>query len=264
MASTSPSDTGAEGSATAYVTAFTIAPCCGGSPAAGYPNTPGSAEATSTDIGIDSALSRSSRICWLVLVLIPAETSALICPFDPKKSGRELPAMITVASARVVPKGTEFADAVPFPRFWPNSETMDPGESGACAAKVAPFTAALSTGAIDEAPNPPVTARVPVRLLVGSLAVIVTVTGPVLPDRQVFCHVPPCTRSKLSRGSPLENDAVTLPVFSALPQSSLTCASIATGHAAGTPNDWPSVVIAGTSCVGVQPALSRGLSRGFS
>src|ERR1700683_4406313 len=192
MASTSPAAPGVAGSATAYVTAFTIAPCCGGSPGAGYPNIPGAAEATSTEIGIESALSRCSTICWLVLVLIPAETTALICPFDPNSSGRELPAMITVASASVVPSGTDPADAVPFPMFWPNSEIMEPGASGALAAKVAPFTAALSTGASDEAPNPPVTWRVPVRLGVGSFAVMVTVTGPTLfPDRQVLCHVPP-------------------------------------------------------------------------
>ena len=45
----------------------------GGSPGAGYPNTPGAADATSTEIGIESALSRCSTICWLVLVLIPAK-----------------------------------------------------------------------------------------------------------------------------------------------------------------------------------------------
>src|SRR5579859_7198470 len=101
--------------------------------------------------------------------------------------------MATVAPASVVPKGSAGAEADPFARFCPNKLTMDPGESGAFAAKLAPLTAAPITGASDDAPSPPVTSRVPVRLREGSLAVTVTVTGPApVPACHVLCHVPLC------------------------------------------------------------------------
>src|SRR5580693_1257902 len=135
---------------------------------------------------------------------------------------------------------------------------MDPGASGVVAAAPAAITAALSVGPCDESPSPPVTSRIPVRLRTGSLAVTVNVTGPALfPDIQVACHKPPAaSERRLIGGSPLENETPTLPVSNVLPQSSSTSASNATGHAAGTPKDWPKVVIIGTSCVGVQPVAS--------
>src|SRR5579864_1303878 len=67
--------------------------------------------------------------------------------------------------------------------------------------------------------------------------------------------MPLCADCRLSGGSPLENETLTLPESSVAPQSSRTSVSSATGHAAGTPNDCPSVVITGTSCDGVQPAV---------
>src|SRR5271165_1105324 len=86
---------------------------------------------------------------------------------------------------------------------------------------------------------------------------MVSVTGPdVFPDCQVFCHIPACSGIKLSGGSPLENDTFTLPALTVLPQSSRTCDSSATGQAAGTPKDSPSVVRTGTSWVGVHAGLA--------
>ena len=139
---------------------------------------------------------------------------------------------------------------------------MDPGASGESMAKLAPLTAALSRGGIDEASQTARNLACAGESARRIVAVMVNVTGPALfPDSQVLCHVPFWMASKLSGGSPFENDAVTSPAFSALPQSSVTCASSTTGHAAGTPNDCPSVVIAGTSCVGVQLAVSSARSR---
>ena len=153
--------------------------------------------------------------------------------------------------------------ADPFPRFWPNNETIDPGERGELEAKLAPFTAALRMGATEDAPNPPVTWRVPVSVRVASVAVTLSVTAPVLlPDCQVLCQVPPWMEIKFSGGSPFENVATTSPALSGLPQSSATCASSTTGHAAGTPKDWPKVVMAGTSCVGAQLVAARARAAG--
>src|SRR5579883_49797 len=133
---------------------------------------------------------------------------------------------------------------------------MEPGASGALAAKLAPLTAADNSGAGEGSPSPPDTSRVPVRFCAALVAVSVSVTGPgLLPACQVLCHIPACWGCKLSGGSPLENDIVTLPLLSALPQSSRTSDSIAIGHAAGSPNDCPKVVMIGTNCVGVHPAL---------
>src|SRR5579862_4212390 len=99
--------------------------------------------------------------------------------------------MATVAPASVVPSGRPEADAVPFARLCPNKETIEPGDSGALGWKLAPLTAAASTGAMDGLPRLPVTCAVPVRLRAGSVAVTVTVTAAgLLPDCQVLCQVP--------------------------------------------------------------------------
>src|SRR5580692_11977201 len=168
--------------------------------------------------------------------------------------------MNTEAPASVLPNGIAEAEALPFERLVPPNEIKDPGASGVFWTKLAEFTAAASTGAGAKFPRPPVTVRVPVRLPLGLLAVTVTVTGPeVLPDTQVVLHAPPGPLDcMLSGGSPFEKDAVTVPLFRLLPQSSVTTVSSAMGQAAGTLKDWPSTVITGTSWEGVQPAAVCG------
>src|SRR5579872_5092551 len=70
---------------------------------------------------------------------------------------------------------------------------------------------------------------------------------------QVACHWPPLRKdNKLSGGSPFENETTTLPLFSALPQSSTTFACSASGHPAGTVKDCPIDVRVGISLLGVQ------------
>src|SRR5215472_962633 len=186
---------------------------------------------------------------------MPAETTPLIWLLEAKYRGKALPAIKAVAPASVVLSGIALAEAVPLARSSPYKEMSDPGASGVVAAAPAAITAASSVGPFEESPSPPVTSRVPDRLRAGSVAVKVRVTGPDLcPDIQVACHNPPaCNQCKLIAGSPLENETATFPLSRALPQLSRTTASKATGHAAGTPKDCPRVVMAGTSCVGIQP-----------
>src|SRR5580693_501219 len=72
---------------------------------------------------------------------------------------------------------------------------------------------------------------------------------------QVACHCPLLfSEAKGSVGSPFENETTTLPEFRGFPQSSKTDDSKATGHPAGTRNDWPIEVRVGTSLLGVHPA----------
>src|SRR5258708_17179285 len=171
--------------------------------------------------------------------------------------GSPRPAITTLAPASVPPSGRTLAPAVPLARSTPKSEMMEPGASGVLAAKLAPLTAAASTGDLVDSPRPPVTSRVPNRFRTGSLAVTVSVTGPELcPETQVVFHKPPWMDCRLSGGSPFDNETLTLPESSPLPQSSRTAEFNATGQAAGTPKDCPSVVITGISCVGVQPVAS--------
>src|SRR5271170_875751 len=168
-------------------------------------------------------------------MLISDGTKPFNCPAEPNSNGTKLAAINTVASPKVVPSGRAGAAAVPFARFWPKNDTIDPGDSGAPGTKLAPFTAALRMGACDPLPSAPTTCSVPVRLRVESVAVTVTVTGPwPLPDCHVLCHVPPWIGTRLTAASPFEKEAVTSPLFSRFPQSSVTCASSSTGHAAGT------------------------------
>src|SRR5260370_34264668 len=94
--------------------------------------------------------------------------------------GRTLPAITTLAPASVPPSGIAPAAAVPLARSTPKSEMMEPGARDVLAAKLAPLTAALRTGDLVDSPRPPVTSRVPNRLRTGSLAVTVSVTGPLL------------------------------------------------------------------------------------
>src|SRR5271156_6126411 len=167
--------------------------------------------------------------------------------------------MMTVAPASGAPSGTPGVDAFPLARLVPNKEMMEPGASGTLAAKLAPLAAAASTGAGETSPRPPVITRVPLRFCEALVAVTVRVTGPEpVPDCQVLCHMPDWSGSRLSGGAPFENETLTLPLLSVLPQSSRTTDSSATGHAAGTPKDWPSVVMMGTSWVGVHPAVAWG------
>src|SRR6185369_13878780 len=68
---------------------------------------------------------------------------------------------------------------------------------------------------------------------------------------------PPPSDRRVTAGSPFEKVAVTEPVSSGAPQSSRTFAPRATGQPADTANDWPKVVSAGTSLVGVQEDAVR-------
>src|SRR5437588_12599022 len=74
------------------------------------------------------------------------------------------------------------------------------------------------------------------------------------------CHValqrPSRKDVRESGGSPLENEATTLPVVMGVPQSSTTVISISVGQAATTVKLDPSWVNTGNNLVGVQPAAS--------
>jgi len=106
-------------------------------------------------------------------------------------SGSEFPAITTDAPASVNPSGSCVAGALPFERFSPNSEMIDPGASGVLPAKLAPLTAAASVGAGAKSPSPPVTSRAPARFRAGSFAEMVSVTGPLLwPESHVLFHMP--------------------------------------------------------------------------
>src|SRR5258706_2723760 len=76
------------------------------------------------------------------------------------------------------------------------------------------------------------------------------------------CHValqrPSRKDVRESGGSPLENEATTLPVVMGVPQSSTTVISISVGHAATTVKLDPSWVKTGNNLVDVQPAACSG------
>ena len=76
----------------------------------------------------------------------------------------------------------------------------------------------------------------------------------------VEAHEPFCRLPSTSGASPLLNEAMTVPLVKALPQSSTTLTSMAAGHPAGTENPDPSAVTAGSSCVGVHVAAAARLS----
>src|ERR1700739_4597314 len=71
---------------------------------------------------------------------------------------------------------------------------------------------------------------------------------------QVAVHEPLRADVSVSGGSPLENETLTLPAVTAVPQSSTTVTAKGVGHAAGTLKFVPGWVNTGRSLVGVQPA----------
>src|SRR5690242_7812191 len=71
------------------------------------------------------------------------------------------------------------------------------------------------------------------------------------PVCQVWCHWPFFSDCIDSCGSPLEKPSRTVPLLMGFPQSSLTSATSATGHPAGTLNAAPRLGNDGMSLVGV-------------
>src|SRR5256885_1349424 len=85
-------------------------------------------------------------------------------------------------------------------------------------------------------------------------AVMVAWLEDVLRGCHVPAHLPSCNDVSASGGSPVENEVMTLPWLTNVPQSSTTVTSSGAGHAAATLKLSPNCVNTGISFAGVHPA----------
>src|ERR1700722_14881364 len=150
-----------------------------------------------------------------------------------------MPPITTCAPPSVMGNGSDAACAVELARFVPKIEIRPPGATGVPGEKLAELRMppAFRMGGSALAAISPVTCAVPeiaggdTWAVMVMLAVAAAARGSHVPDQ-----VPLPSDASPSGGSPFEKVATTVPPPTLLPQSSTTCACMATGQPAGTLN----------------------------